>query len=406
MTGLNMRRPDRDEQQEPAYPPIVAALLINFSMGFLYAWALFAPQFSGELELTQTAASVVPALSLMAFTVGVNICPALADRFSNTSLAILAFAGAIVGLSLAAALPSIYALIVGFSLIFGLAAGVGYCLAFRLANQAAPAIRSFAIGVCMTSFALTAIVLSLFASLTIAYIGARPTFTLTALILAAIGSTAIWLLRMTPDRRTGISFSRDTPDIYQSGLYIVAAAFFALCFAALAFLPNSTLILQDFRISPDTANKGVAIFNASYIVGSLCGARVAERMGGKLTATVVLTAQVGAIAAAVAYREPPVAWTLTAVLGCSLGSTASIFPIYLAGLVGAEGAAVLFPRLIILHGTAGLTSPVAFTFVHLHFGYSGSLPLLLVVTLLALTLQFKAPATQIEADQGNRGREQ
>src|SRR5262249_17912630 len=128
-----------------------------------------------------------------------------------------------------------------------------------------------------------------------------------------------------------------------------------------------------------------------------CGAKVAERMGGKLTVSVILLAQVGAVAVATVYRQPAAAWTLTTVLGCALGSTASVFPVYLAGMVGSQRAGILFPRLIIFYGIAGLLAPVAFAFVQLHFGYGGALPLLLVVTLSALIVQFRAPAEEPEA---------
>lgn len=367
-------------------------MLTNFSMGLLYCWTLIASPIATSLLVSPAAVAAVPAVSLLAFTVGVNLYPSLRRRFAPAALSAIIFGGAVLGLALVAHVPSIYSIFLGFGAIFGLASGLGYGHAFALVTALAPAIRSFAIGACMTSFALTAIVLSFLVEPIVEGHGLQGTFSLLAIGLACIGGIVAFLLRTFPDHQASLAGKSSSAVSYPPGWRPMVLAFSVLCFAGLAIMANSTALLQDFRASPWLAHKGAAVFNGSYLLGSLCGAKVAEIVGGKRIVTAALVAQAAAILFAAIIQAPIGLWALIAIIGCLFGSTASIFPVYITQLAGAVRSTTLFPRLLIFYGIAGLLAPVSFVLVR---EYSGANTLafsfLLTLTLVSLTVFHRVP---------------
>lgn len=347
---------------------IVAAVVTNFSMGLLYCWALFAKPIAAELDVSLTTVGSIPSLSLLTFTIGINLHPWLARRFNIKTLTILAFVAAAIGVGAFAVAPSVPTILVGFGVVFGLSSGIGYGLALQFARSVSPPVSAMALGMCVTSFALTAIVLAFIVHGTVERFGIQTTFGFLAISLLCLGGIVFWLASTVPASSTppDVRVSSILPPV--SRIMTISLAFFTCCFVGLGVLANSSTLLEAFKVSATDASAGAAIFNAAYIVGSLFGAPIAEAIGGKKAILGILGLLVVAFCGAILYAFPASGWAVTAVSACALGSTASVFPVYLGQVFGKPSVAYLFPRILLFYGFAGFLAPWMFAYLFDHTG--------------------------------------
>ena len=137
----------------------------------------------------------------------------------------------------------------------------------------------------------------------------------------------------------------------------LAVGYFALCYIGLMVVSYGVAILQESRVSAAAAALVPFVLNAGYIAGAVLGGFVAAGARGRWAPLAFLgAATLAALALAVAL-PPAAAVTAVFVIGMGFGSTVSVFVMVLTETYGRERAGVLFGRLNIGYGMAGVMAP-------------------------------------------------
>lgn len=334
--------------------PVAAAVFTNLAMGLLYCWPLFAEAVRARLDASQAVISGVPALSLLAFTLGANLYPSLSSRFPLRRTTTAAFLASMTGIGVFAVFPSVATIYIGYGLLFGVASGVGYMLALAFVREVPPPFDKLSLGICMTSFALTAILFTVPVQLSLDAVGLQVTLYLIIGGLLACGVLVVCII----GRSASISPARHQGDrVRPRHPFAPTMAFFTFCFVGLAVMANSRVVLSLLEIDATTAQASAATFNLAYIGGALSGGLVVGLIGGNKAILSFLTLLTASLCYALATGSAASAWAMISVAACCLGATASTFPAYIAQYFGQEHVTPIFARLLIFYGFAGSISP-------------------------------------------------
>lgn len=115
---------------------IAGAILLDLAVSPLFIWNIFADPLARAFHVSSTQTSLVFSLGLAAFGVGVLAGGRLADTMAPRWLAAGSALGMFAGLGLAALAPSIWGVALGFGVLQGGAAGLGYATAVHEAGLA------------------------------------------------------------------------------------------------------------------------------------------------------------------------------------------------------------------------------------------------------------------------------
>ena len=333
---------------------LAAALLINAGLGVLYIWSLFLSPFETELATDRATLSLVPALALVFFTIGMVMYSAVLRRTSAPMLAAISLGLAGAGHILVGIVPGVPGLIIGYGVLFGIGGGLGYLLALALATRAEPKIRGIMVGITVATFAAAGVILAFFIPALIVRNGAVATFVAIGIALWVAGVVAYGLLRGTvlADHAAG----KDEGSFLGPLFYKLAIAFFAVCAMGLMVISHSTGILASLGAG-ELATYGPVACNIGYIVGCLTGGKLEERLGGRGALTfvcVVLVVALGGLLLPMPFAGYLIAIALA---GASIGSIASVMPMLIAGYYGVERVGTIYGKLNIAYGLGGLIAP-------------------------------------------------
>ncbi len=195
-----MGNPEVRRQSSMTLRLLILACLTNAVMGLLYVWSLFLLPLEAVLGAPRSALSLIPALALVTFTLGMMVHDRLlaALRFRAFSLLAFGFAG---GGHLLFAFDGGYAaLLTGYGMLFGLGAGLGYGLALALVTRLPTRVRSLGLGLAMAAFAISGVVLSGLFAQPIRETDPTAGFLIIGLAILAAGSGVTAFLPTQPAR--------------------------------------------------------------------------------------------------------------------------------------------------------------------------------------------------------------
>src|SRR5262245_59088057 len=134
-----------------------AAVLVMASIGTLYAWSIFVAPLEAAFGQSRAAISLVFSVATAAFTVGMFAAPWVLPRQTPQTVALLSCLLAAAGLALAAG-DSVWLVILGFGVLFGLANALGYAGSLQVVQQAAPHRAGLFTGIAVASYMLGSVV--------------------------------------------------------------------------------------------------------------------------------------------------------------------------------------------------------------------------------------------------------
>lgn len=114
---------------------IAGAALLDLAISALFIWNVFVDPLTHSLGISLTEANYVFSLALTTFSLGVIVGGHLVDKIAPRRLAIISGIGMLAGLGLAAIAPSFVWIVLGFGLLQGGAAGLGYATAVHEAGM-------------------------------------------------------------------------------------------------------------------------------------------------------------------------------------------------------------------------------------------------------------------------------
>jgi OFA family oxalate/formate antiporter-like MFS transporter len=371
---------------------LLAATLVNALGGTLFAWGLLLAPLRQATGQSLAALSLVPALALVGFTLGMLLHHRLLARVAPAPLAAGLLLLAAAGHALFLLWPGYAALLLGYGALFGLANGAGYGLAVALARAAARPEEKLAgesgpVGLPIAAYAAPGIVFSALALGGFAPPDAMAALGRLALLLAGGGIVVATLLLGQP--RLAVAAPAGAP---RSPLLVLGLCYFALCCPGLAFVAHATPLLAGKGLAA-AATAAPLLFNGGYLLGALLAAPLARRVTPRGAYLLALLA--AALAAPAVLLLPGALGSLAplALLGATLGASAALLLLLLLRRLGEAAAPAAFGRLMLAYGAAGLLAPpLAGLLRDWTGGYGAAVALQSVIALAGAALLARLPS--------------
>ena len=333
------------------------AIAVNMAMGLIYVWSLFLLPLEAALGTSRGTLSLVASLALAAFTIGMVIHAGLLSRLGATPYATLVFLLVGGGHLLFGLAPTYATLLAGYGLAFGLAAGLGYGLALALATGVDDAQRATAVGLVMAAFALSGILLPLLVGRWIAESDPAASFRWIGWACLALGAIIVTGLYVLSPRLGGAGEpGKALPVRMLSSEFLrLFLVFFLMCFVGLMLVAQVSGIATSQGLAGAVVLASTSVFTSGYLLGSLLGGRLVERIGGWALVGMNLLAMAGSLALGVPFALPVLAGA--GAIGFSFGSTASIMPVLIGLRFGAQWIGAIYGRMMVAYGLAGMLAP-------------------------------------------------
>jgi OFA family oxalate/formate antiporter-like MFS transporter len=331
--------------------------MLNAAVGVLYLWGLFLIPLEEEIHRSRADLSLVPAIALAAFTIGMVAQNMLLRRFGLALVTIGAFALAGGGHLLFALFPTYDALLLGYGVGFGIGSGIGYGLALYLASSVRDDMRGLAVGVAMAAFATSGIVLPLIFGESISTASPKQCFAAIGIVMLVVALAVLLLSRNRFSRHVADAgliderFSWISPEALALG-----AAFFLICFVGLTVVAHSTGIASANELPSRAVDLMPTSFMLGYLVGSLFGGKLVEWLTG-WAALVVTSTFAGIGLWLIDLTIAAAALAGAAAVGMAFGSSASLMPTLIGERYGPALIGAIYSKLMIAYGLAGLFAP-------------------------------------------------
>jgi OFA family oxalate/formate antiporter-like MFS transporter len=251
---------------------LAAATALNLPFGTLYAFSVLLKPVESLLGVTRAEMSVVFALATITLTAGMNVAPALYRRFAPSLLCAASGLCAATGLLLSAAATTYSEFALGYGVLTGFGAGVGFTVVQQAANQVSFSRPGLANGYVVSLYPLGAMIGAPLLGWGIEAAGLRGTLAALGALAAGGCFGAAFLLRgaRMQAEHTGAAHDPQWPLFWRLwAVFLLAAA------AGLMVMSQAAGIVQAYG-----GATALALAATSFITGMIGAARIA---GGWLT---------------------------------------------------------------------------------------------------------------------------
>jgi MFS family permease len=374
----------------------LSTLLLNGSMGSLYAWSVFVSPLERELMVGRAGTSFVFSVAVVAFTGGVAVAPYF-YRLMRGPLLLMTFSlCSVIGLFLASFISSLnpsswWFLIVGYGVLFGFGAGGTYSVSLQLINIALEKKRGLANGLGIGSFAAGSVVFSLVFSWALTYITVQEIFLIFGFVLLGVGITVGSLVWMSGFElpKTSIdqkAMRQGTPTIFP----LLWLGFCCGAFAGLMAIGHAANFIEAYGGTALMITLGVVSVSIGNAIGRLTAGILSDVWS---PAYVAVLAHLISLAGFILLLMVPGPWAAVISLGMqglAYGFIAGAYPSAIAIYIGVSSYGRYFGRLILAWGIAGLTAPWVTGWFFDHFGsYREALFTGTVFSLVGILIAFK-----------------
>ena len=360
---------------------LAAAVLLSFMLGSIHAFSLFIAPLEAELAAGRSEVSLVYSLALLCLTGAVLVGHRLFSRLSPAVLAGLVGIAGASGLMIAAIGQSLWQVILGYSLLYGAANGLGYGFCLQMGGRALPARAGFAMGLVTAVYALGAASFATLLDLVIAAGGAALGFAVLAVSLLVVAALSAALFRWSRVEAVADRAAVSAGAIGFDRLFWLLWSGYGLAVAAgLMALGHAAGIVAAAGGTPAQVLAGAMLIALGNALGGFAVAAIADRVPpGRLLWILPLLSAL-ALAGQAAVDGGLAALIGLALIGVAYGAIIAVTPYAVARFYGASRYPAAYGRIFTAWGLAGLIAPV---FAGLLYDLGGSYRVALVTAAVA-----------------------
>lgn len=343
---------------------IAAATALNLPFGTLYAFSVFLKPLEALLGVGRAELSFVFGLATVTLTGAMVAAPSVYRRMAPWAIALACGACGAGGLFLAARATTFAELALGYGVLFGIGAGIGFIVVHQGVNQTVTTRRGLANGYVVSLYPLGAMLGAPLFGWTIAEFGIRATLGSLAVAVFAGCALTAFLLGATDIRMHDATETAEPGDARRSTFYLLATVFFLAAAAGLMVMSQAAGIVQAYG-----AGTALAVAATAFITGMVGAARIA---GGWLTdryaiARVAMGAQFFAFMGAAIlslWPGPLVAVGTLAMIGAGYGIISGVTAAAIARYWHKNAFGRVAGRLYVAWCIAAITLPVVAGWVY------------------------------------------
>ena len=364
---------------------VVGAVLIQLSLGAIYAWSVFTPTLKAE-GWTKLDTQVVFAVGLATFAVvmvwaGRKMAVWGPKRLAATGGVVLGAGYVFAGL---AGATNFWAVTIGIGLIGGAGIGLGYVVPIAVGMRWFPDRKGMITGLAVAGFGFGAMGWVKMAGAwghLIAQIGLANTFIIYGLAFAAmVVAGSHWMVMppggwvpegYTPPEAAGGGKTRDfpaaemlrTPQFYLIFLtFAVSAGAGLMSIGLMKLYPMEALQAEGLSAAEASAVAGTAMavfFSLANGIGRIAWGTLSDKLGRRLS-VVVMTASQGVVLmlfSSMAGHEHLLYLGAT-LIGFNFGGNFALFPTLTADIFGTGNVGQNYPYVFLSYGVGGIVFPI------------------------------------------------
>lgn len=360
-------------------------MLITFVLGSVHAFSVFIVPLESILQLPRSDISLIYSLALVSITLSVFLGYRIYTRLSSWWMTLLVCLCAATGLQVAANASSWWQLLLGYSLLFGLANGVGYGYCLQLAGLEMPKRKGLAMGAVTAAYAIGSIVFAqVFARLiepnSIAT--ALQSLSIIIIITGLISAVLLYGLKARYHAENASNKNAHSVNYKKHSLLIFWFAYMTSVFAGLMAIGHAAGITLAKGSSLEWSSMGATMIGVGSASGGFLAGWMIDRWSARhFLMGLPLLSAVALIAVSFSSNVEFVIALLT-IIGFSYGAIIAIYPVVISDIFKERGAWA-YGRIFIAWGFSGLVAP---WFAGLIFDWQTNYsPALWLAALIALT---------------------
>ncbi|MHC5216889.1 L-lactate MFS transporter [Enterococcus sp. LJL128] len=352
------------ETKKNRWAILVAAIVINMSLGAGYAWSVFQAallEVNTDWALSQT--SLAFSISFAMVPVGMIICGPIIDKHGGKKIVLLS--GLLFGIGMFATgfVNSIPMLYLTYGLILGLGIGAGYGTATSLTVKWFPDKKGLAGGLTAAGFGSGSIILAPIATSMINSVGIHTTFKiLGGVLLVVICTASFWMSKPATLTNTAAVQNTNTDKNYkemlkESNFWLLWVVYTFAATSGMMIIGHAASLAEYYSLGTGTVI--VMIVGLSNTLGRIIWGAVSDRLGRYLT---VLLMFIVSAAGLLLLNFNEILGAAAGIIGLifipsSFGGFLGSFPGITAENWGASKAAANYGWMFTAYGIASIMGP-------------------------------------------------
>lgn len=338
---------------------LAAATVFFLPSGTLYAFSVFLVPMEALLGVGRTAMSAVFALAAVTLTVGMNLAPRLYRTISPARLALACGLCSGAGLLLTALATTFAQFVLGYGVLFGFGAGVGFIVMQQGVNQTVSTHRGLANGYVVSLYPLGAMIGAPLIAWSLAASGLRFTLLALAVAMLAGGVLASALIRLAAIRMHDASDDAGYGADPQWPLFLrLSMVFFLAAAAGLMVMSQVAEIVRAYGGATVLAVGATTLITGAIAAARLGGGWLVDRYPVPFVAAGAHLWSFGGVAMLAFWPEPQVAVPALAMIGMGYGFVSGLTAGAIARYWHRNAFGSVASRLYIAWCVAALSLPV------------------------------------------------
>ena len=331
---------------------LFAVSMVSMALGSIHAFSVFLAPLEIAFGTSRATVSLIYSFGLVFLTATVLFGPTVYSRLQPATIYIwVAFLGAI-GAGAASIADGYWLVWVGYSLIFGIANGLGYGFGLQFAARANPNHAGLAMGVVTASYALGAVLAPYGFDLALTFGGFFLAMAALGSVLFVVSIGAAVLVARSGVKYTDTQAARRVTHLPVGLIAMIWVAYGSGVAAGLMAIGHAAGIAATAGFAGWIAAATIAGFN---LVGSLLSGWLSDRISHRRILTTLPI--IGAAALLALTVLPEQTLILLGVVGFAYGGTIATYPAAIANLFPGEDGPHAYGRVFTAWGAAGLVAP-------------------------------------------------
>jgi MFS transporter, OFA family, oxalate/formate antiporter len=331
---------------------LLAASLVSMVLGSIHSFSIFLGPLEAEFGTSRATTSLIYSFSLVFLTATVLVGPAIYSRLQPAMIYVLVAVLGAVGAGIASIAEGLGTVWVGYSVIFGIANGLGYGFGLQFAARANPNSSGLAMGVVTAAYALGAVLAPYGFEMALALGGFPSAMIALGSVVFVVGIGAAFLTAQTGARYSDAKTKTSTSNLSYSRIATIWIAYGCGVAAGLMAIGHVAGIAATVGIAGWIATAVIAGCN---LVGSLLSGWLSDKISHRRILT--LLPLLSAIALFALTVLPGHALILLGVVGFTYGGTIAAYPSAIAAIFPGDDGPRAYGRIFTAWGTAGLLAP-------------------------------------------------
>ena len=336
----------------------LASMVLASVLGSVHAFAVFLEPMENYFQTSRSQVSLTYSFTLLSLTLGVLIGHRFYGLLRPVSFSIAVCGLALIGTLIAASATHIIIVWLGYSLLFGLANGLGYGFALQISAQSNLENKGFVMGLVTASYALGSVLSPWPLAFVLNNFGlmwAMLSLTLALFVIMPVVSGLLYWSRAQlhvspPDHK-------HSPRVNQHVIFFFWLAYGLAVMAGLMAIGHATAIADQAGLNGQLVLIAPSVLALFSMSGSLLGGWMADRVSFKVTLTVLPLLSALSLALLALFLVDISVLFGIGVTGFAYGAIISIYPAAIATHFGAVEGVRIYGKVFIAWGIAGFVGP-------------------------------------------------